>query len=566
MSPTLVAGGVRWSLGDGVRPETLFNADGLRLTDWLASGAASVVKDRPKRSVWRVMLPGLDFHIKYEKPATKSLVRGLLHASPARVEFERGCELAVRGVPTPEPLAFGESATGAGGNYLVTRTIPDAWPLDTFLGSILPTLQVSRHARLRQRVASALGRFLALLHDAGVEHRDLHPGNLLVRFDEKDRPTLWLIDLLAARLGPPLAKAASHDNLVIVNRWFILRSSRGDRLRFWEAYRQARPQVREWSADDADGRRYSRHIERATLRSNLAFWRIRDRRCLGTNRYFRRVHAAAASGHVVADLPREVLQPLLENPDAPFVQPGAKTLKDSPSSTVVELELTVPSGTLGVVYKRFAVTSWTDPWAALARRPAVLRSWIMGHALLTRLLVTPRPLLVLQRHRHGLPREGYLLTEKVPRAVDLAEYVLRLGGVAGNARTSLLRQAINRVGRSLAIMHERHVSHRDLKAPNVLLRVAADGLTIEELFFIDLVGVRCHRKLGRTRRLKNLARLHASFVRHPLISRTDKLRLLRAYLDRGLRGRSGWKRWWCQVEEATERKVQRNQKNGRPLR
>jgi hypothetical protein len=133
-------------------------------------------------------------------------------------------------------------------------------------------------------------------------------------------------------------------------------------------------------------------------------------------------------------------------------------------------------------------------------------------------------------------------------------------------RQMLLRQLIRRVARAVAIMHERHVSHRDLKAPNVLLRVARDGLAVEELLFIDLVGVRCHRKLPRLRRIKNLARLHASFVSHPLISRTDKLRLLRAYLDRRLRGRTGWKRWWQQIEEATDAKVRRNQKSGRPLR
>jgi tRNA A-37 threonylcarbamoyl transferase component Bud32 len=566
MSQTLVTGGVRWSLDDGVRPDALFDAEGLRLNQWLASGAASVVKDRPKRCVWRVTLPGLDFYVKYEKPAPKSGVRGLLHVSPAHVEFDRGLELARRGVPVPEPLAFGESTTGAGGNYLVTRTITDAVPLDVFLELTLPALPPGRQARLRQRVASALGRFLALLHDAGVEHRDLHPGNMLLRLDEHDRPVLWLIDLLAAHFGPPLAKSASSENLVIVNRWFILRASRSDRLRFWEAYRQARPQVRDWSVDDADGRRYSRQIERATLRSNLAFWRVRDRRCLGTNRYFRRVRAGALSGHAVADLPREVVESFLRDPDAPFAEPDARTLKDSPSSTVAELELTSPSGSMGVVYKRFALTSWTDPWAALARRPAVLRSWVMGHALLTRLLVTPRPLLVLQRYRHGLPREGYLLTEKVPRAIDLGDYATRLGSLPARARRPLLRQALDRVGRALAIMHERHVSHRDLKAPNVLLRIATDGLTIEELFFIDLVGVRCHRKLRRLRRVKNLARLHASFVRHPVLSRTDKLRLLRAYLDYSLRGRSGWKRWWCQVEEATGQKVRRNRRNGRPLR
>jgi hypothetical protein len=87
----------------------------------------------------------------------------------------------------------------------------------------------------------------------------------------------------------------------------------------------------------------------------------------------------------------------------------------------------------------------------------------------------------------------------------------------------------------------------------------------DQVWFIDLVGVRRHGKLGRRRRVQNLARLHASFVNHPGVTRADKLRFLRAYLAWGVRGRYGWKRWWHQVEEATRAKVRRNLRNGRPL-
>jgi hypothetical protein len=114
-------------------------------------------------------------------------------------------------------------------------------------------------------------------------------------------------------------------------------------------------------------------------------------------------------------------------------------------------------------------------------------------------------------------------------------------------------------------LHHRHLSHRDLKAANLLVSPAAGGGGGDEVWFIDLVGVRRQRKLRRRRRLQNLARLHASFRSHPGLTRTDKLRFLRAYLQWGLRGRLGWKRWWHQVEEATEEKVERNRRSGRPL-
>src|SRR5438067_506 len=75
---------------------------------------------------------------------------------------------------------------------------------------------------------------------AGGRHADLHPGNLLLRPGHE--PTLYLVDLHAVRLGPPLTEAARRANLAVLNRWFMLRAGRTDRLRFWHAYDAARRQ------------------------------------------------------------------------------------------------------------------------------------------------------------------------------------------------------------------------------------------------------------------------------------------------------------------------------------
>jgi hypothetical protein len=144
-----------------------------------------------------------------------------------------------------------------------------------------------------------------------------------------------------------------------------------------------------------------------------------------------------------------------------------------------------------------------------------------------------------------------------------------------------LRRLIDQVARLVGQLHHRQLSHRDLKAANLLVSPAACVVTgrglapmegsgvgavgADQVWFIDLVGVRRHGKLRRQRRIQNLARLHASFLAHPALTRTDKLRFLRVYLRWGLRGRLGWKRWWRQVEGATQEKVQRNLRSGRPL-
>lgn len=563
-STVLVSGGVRWQIQPGL--EFLFGPDGLRLDEWLAAGQAHVVKHGPHRTVYHVVLPELDFFVKHNRLADgRAWLRELVRPSKARGEYEHALAAAARGVPTFEPLAVGETCRGVGprSSFLLTRTLPEARPLNSLLETTLPQWPDPRRARMRQRLAVALGGLLARLHDAGVTHLDLHPGNLLVRLDGDDRPELFLIDLHALRLGAPLSWRARRANLIILNRWFMLRCERSDRLRFWHAYcgeTKSRLHVSEI-------RRLARAVERGTLASNLRFWRGLDARCVSANRHFRRLHAASMIGHAVADLATEALASLLADPDAPFARPGAVVLKKSRSSSVVEFDLPGPDGPRRVVYKRFAVTRWSDPWTTLFRPSPALRAYVMGHALLLRRLPTPRPLAVWHRSRRGLPHEGYLLTEKAADALDLLSFVKHLQALPAAEGRVVLRRLLDQLAHLVSTLHQRRLSNRDLKASNLLVggvsALSAGGdLTLS---LIDLVGVRRPLKLRRRRRVQNLARLNASFHNHPALTRTDRLRFLRMYLRWGLRGRIGWKRWWRQIEEATDAKVARNLRKGRPL-
>ena len=71
--------------------------------------------------------------------------------------------------------------------------------------------------------------------------------------------------------------------------------------------------------------------------------------------------------------------------------------------------------------------------------------------------------------------------------------------------------------------------------------------------------------LRRGRRVQNLARLNASFHDRHYLSRTDRLRFLRTYLNVNHGARGTWKAWWKRIEDATREKVARNRRRGRPL-
>jgi hypothetical protein len=579
------AGGFRWSLAPDLRAR-LFDGDGLRLPEWLATGQARPVKQGPHRVVYRVDLPGLPFYLKHNLvPDTRTWLRQLVRRSKARLEYECALAVAARGIPTVYPLALGERGGPlgvTGESILITRSLEDCLPLNVFLAATLPGLPEPQRTAVRHRLAGELGRLVARIHDAGVRHNDFHAGNLVVRLDADGRLQLFLIDLSSVRLGRPLGWPASHDNLVMLDSWFISRVTRADRMRFWLAYFTARGlgDRGRGAWGDKTYLRLAEEVEAGTWRFNYGFWRRRDRRCLKTNRYYRRVSGDGVAGHVVTELDGATLTALLADPDEPFRRAGVRMLKDSPSSTVAELEIAVDGVPRRVIYKRFHVTTWSDPLTALARRTPALRSWVHGQGFRERGVPTARPLAVLHRRRAGLPYDGYLLTEKLENAVELHGFLDSLKRLPECRRLTILREQIDQVARTIRDLHHRQLSHRDLKAANVMVRrwdappsPAARPHDVQNLlhrpepsvWLIDLVGVELFRRLPHGRKIQNLGRLNASFHSRSHLTRTDRLRFLLTYLRGGARGNGDWKTWWKQVERATREKIARNRRHGRPL-
>lgn len=526
----------------------LFGPGGPQLDRWMADGSAVPVKSNATRTLYRVELPSAAVYVKHCRVnSPRGWVREALRPPKARLEFENALALRASGIPAVEPLAWGGSDSHwPGDNFLITRAIPGV-PFTHYLEHQLPARPADERAAARRQTARALARLFALLHDAGVNHPDPHPGNLLVEVPPCGVPRFTLLDLHDVRTGPPLGWGESRENLVLLNRYFELRADRADRARFWHAYRGSRTALP--AAGPAELRARANELERATRASNLRFWAAREQRWLGSNRTIRRVRRGALRGLAVRDLPDDFLRTLLADPDAPFAAAtGPTILKDCATSTVAVIPMPTPAGVVPVVFKRVNAKSWASPVKNLLHRSAILRSWSNGHTLRDRQLPTPRPLAVFHRHRLGCPTVGYLLTELVPGAVQLD------AAVAAGAEEAPLRLA-----RVLRMMHDRGVSHRDLKAANILLARGTDPV------LIDLVGVRTGVRLDVARRAKELARLNVSFLSSRDVTLSDRLRFLRAYLSAGPALGVGWKSWWDLVSRATAAKVERNRRSGRAL-
>ena len=564
------AGDIGWWVRGDWR-EALIGPAGLRIDEWRREGRLTVVKSGTQRVVYRVDLPrGTIFVKHFLVPSFFAMVRQWLRRGKGRNEGRRTRYLGAIGVPTITPIALGEQRKRMFlfENYLITPEIPDAVPLNDFVERTLPNWPPPRQARVRHQLARALALLTARLHNAGIVHQDFHPGNILVRIEADDQPTLTMIDLDALRAVFPLAWPEAKHNLALLNHYFWLRSNRSDRYRFLRTYLAAR----ESGPTLPQPRRLARHIEDATRAWAERLWRHWGRRCCGKNKYFQTAVGHRAWSVASRDLEPAALQALLPDPDAPFSWPGTVVLKNSRSTTVAEVVMNVRGVPCSVIYKRFNCRSWFEPFLTYFRPTHAWQSWQAGQHLSSRAIPTPQNLAYIARKRPFgrslfwyLPHETYLITLKVEGARTLSNYIQRVLPMLEPAEQRIrVRRLTLALARLLRNMHERSISNRDLKSANLLL-VGDPDSPAPELSIIDLEGVHLIHPLPEHRRTQNLARLHVSLAHVPGGTRTDALRFLRTYLPWGLVLRNDWKGRWRAIAARCQAKEDRNRRLGRRI-
>lgn len=550
-----------------VRPDwndVLLRDRGLRLDEWKRLGRLTTVKTGPHRAVYRVDLAEGSIYVKhFLVPDVRAMARQWFRRGKGRNEGRRALKLRAIGVETIDPIALGEQRKRnfLFENYLITLAIPETVPLDEFIERRLPRMPAVRAAKVRQSLARAIAELTAHLHDAGFVHQDFHPGNLLVRFDEEDRPHLALIDLDALRTTRRVGWRTAMQNLALLNHYFWLRCSRGDRCRFLHAYLTAR------GIDPGRARWFASSIEDSTRRWAERLWRRWGRRCCGKNKYFKTFRMPGAWSIASRDLDRNVAKRLLADPIGPLESPGTTVLKESRTTTVAELTMSVRGRPTTVIYKRFKSKKPLEWLLNIVRPTRAWRAWRAAQHLVSRGIATPQNLAIIERTTPiiPIPLETFLVAIKAEEAVTLSDYTT---DVLPRLDPEAQRRAIRSLTRSLAfllrMLHERSMSDRDLKASNIMIQ--GDPATgAARLSLIDLVGVQLLHPIPRHRRLQNLARLQVSLESVPGRTRTDSLRFLRSYLVWGLSPLNDWKGLWREVARLCDRKRERNRHRGRML-
>jgi tRNA A-37 threonylcarbamoyl transferase component Bud32 len=449
-------------------------------------GFEPLAAPRPMRAVFHGTVTGpggaAEVVLKWHR-ATSPLGRLRRGLQGGRGPREARALLALRaaGVRAPEPLC----ACDEGADFLLARRWEGARALP-------PADEASREDLV------AVAALLAAAHAAGLRHRDVHPGNLAL----SPRGAV-LLDLGGARVAGPLSERERVTALARARHGLLGGARRTQRLRALRAWllAEGRP------APSGEGlRALVAHVEERAARVARAYRTGRDRRARRDGEHFEQI---ALSGGVRGARFRDATHAALAELAARWLSgdpPGATPLKAGGAVWLVPASLPTHGR---LVLKRYRA-------AARGRTPRGVAAFRRAHALANRHLPAPTALLCV-----GSSGGGSLLLSEYVDAPDL-DRLLRSGGydrLPRARRLALLRA----LGRTLRALHDAEVSHRDLKAPNLLvdLRGAAP-----RVLFADLEGARVRSApIGWPLRERNLARLEAS-VAAPA---TDRLRVLRAY-------------------------------------
>lgn len=530
-----------------------------------------IVKHGQHRTVYRVDLSQGHFFLKYQRCLSlRDVLRNLIRPSGSRREYDKTAELTRRDIPTVHAVAWGERREFGlvREHCLLTEAVPRSCSLGDYAEAKDRWISKAAQPAFERQLCIQLAKLCAKAHQAGVWHDDLHPGNILLRFDNVSNgeerpaenvavvPSLYLIDVPGVRLSQGLGWRQSRTSLVMLLAAVDRLSSNTQRIRFWRHYLEARVDLATLDPKVAatDVLRRSRSWMRSLARR-------RDKRSMATNRDYYCLKVAGGRGHAVREFDAGCLKQLIESPQKLVERNLELPLKISHSSIVVEAEVSLAGRLRHVLYKRAGVTNLSKWITSFMRQSRAEQGWQLGQALRVRGIATARPLAVIIPRFRLRPRVSYLITEWIDGAQDFHQFAWYLAKLSSCERFTISRRVAENLGKLVGRMHEAYVTHRDLKGCNIL--VTRDGNDVQ-CYLIDMHGVQIRRFLTNGRRVQNLARLALSAETHPWITRTMRLRFLQTYC-RAVGVPEEWKTLWYQIAIRTRRLIGRSQRRGKPI-
>jgi len=547
--------------------------------DWFAlrpGAGAELVKHNSQRDVWLVDVAGYAYFAKIYRPngvvaKLKLLVRGPV----ALREWAVGQYAAAHSIKTvvPAAMAWAGSQGRGGPSLLVTEAVPEAEPLNEYW------LRIRDDRRKSQFLTDALARLIARAHQCGFQHQDMHPGNILIRPDGNTCEAFF-VDLHSVRIGRPVPLRSVIANLAQLNQWFRRHATRTQRRRFLRRYMRYRdefgaasPLARNIRVETAP---LTRELAEAAERHARQLWAKRDRRTRRTGKYFARIRRPGGwRGHVL--LKSKHPAPTAEAAKLIFTKQQWKTWLADPLSWIDPQQHTIVKNSHTATICKAMLPTEPQPVAVIVKRPLArnfakrlvqmfgpsrnMRAWRLANMMLNRDLPAAQPLAVIERYALRLIRlDSISLTDFVSDAVDLEGFLTRvIPSLPPSRQREVKDRLIDAIVQLIKQFHMRGFIHRDLKAPNLLVRWSPPYDGAPELTFIDMDGIRYMLGADDRLRTRALVRLCVSLLESPAVTASDRLRFLQRYLTGPGQTPRHWKTNWRTIHEEVCAKLKTKQ-------
>ena len=236
-------------------------------------------------------------------------------------------------------------------------------------------------------------------------------------------------------------------------------------------------------------------------------------------------------------------------------------VKSSTVRTVARLAHPAASGGTCVYVKHYRPKSAARRLLCLVRRTQAAQEWRMARALRLAGIPTCRVLAIAQRRRDPLHQESFLVSEEIPGAIKLWEYLDSEEWRAADPEHK--HGLIEELAGLVAALVRAGFLHGDFHAGNVLINPRRPGG--QRLFVLDLHRIR--RATVRGNGLVNMLVFLADSTRTHHVSATDRLRLLRAVLTHcqgpgeDACSRAAMRRWVRRIERAWRRRHARRMRS-----
>jgi tRNA A-37 threonylcarbamoyl transferase component Bud32 len=186
LMPGDLEGALRVAVDAGSAKQTLhWGRNYLYIVDWPTPGGAMEVVVK-----------------QFRHDSLRARLRRGSRGSQARRSLDAARAVEAAGLRTAQPVALVESRDPRAPAWYLARAQPHDFELRYFLRARNAGSDREAFPEVdAERLLDALGRMARRLHEAGIWHRDLTSGNVLVTWRGADEPELVLLDLNRARLG-----------------------------------------------------------------------------------------------------------------------------------------------------------------------------------------------------------------------------------------------------------------------------------------------------------------------------------------------------------------------------